>query len=199
MPIVYPTQTISQPSCINRLMKSFFKFLVEDAQEFSSAATSINKNKLPEAYTTIHKKMGWKPNTTHIDIGGGKFDNAVEFLGKLGVNAHVFDPYNRPEEHNTRVMKEMGRGADSASLFNVLNVIKEPEYRQEALQTAFRTLKPGGKIFISIYEGDRTGQGKQTKKDSWQNNMTTQAHLPEIKKVFPNARIEHGIIHGTKE
>jgi SAM-dependent methyltransferase len=181
-------------------MKNFKQFLLEDAQEFSSAATSINKTKLPEAYTIIHKRMGWKPDTTHIDIGGGKFDNAVEFLGKLGVKAHVFDPFNRPEEHNTKVMQEVGKeGADSASLFNVLNVIKEPEYRQEALQTAHSTLKPGGKIFISIYEGDRTGQGKQTKKDSWQNNMTTQAHLPEVRKVFPNARIEHGIIHGTKE
>ena len=181
-------------------MKSFKDFLVEDAQEFSSAATSINKSKLPEAYTTISKKMGWKPDTTHIDIGGGKFDNAVEFLGKIGVKAHVFDPYNRTREHNEGVMQAVGEGgADSASLFNVLNVIKEPEYRREALQTAHRALKPGGKIFISIYEGDRSGVGKQTKKDSWQNNMTTAAHLPEVQKVFPNAKIMHGIIHGTKE
>jgi hypothetical protein len=185
---------------LNRLMKRFKNFLVEDAQEFSSAATSINKTKLPEAYTTIHKRFGWTPESTHIDIGGGKYDNAVEFLGKLGVKAHVYDPFNRTEEHNQNVMKEVGNeGADSASLFNVLNVIKEPEYRQEALHTAHSTLKPGGKIFISIYEGDRSGKGKQTKKDSWQNNMTTQAHLPEVKKVFPNARIEHGIIHGSKE
>lgn len=181
-------------------MMNFKQFLLEDAQEFSSAATSINKSKLPEAYTTISKKMGWTPETTHIDIGGGKFDNAVEFLGKMGVKAHVYDPFNRSEEHNAKVMKEVGEGgADSASLFNVLNVIKEPEYRHEALKTAYSTLKPGGKIFISIYEGDRSGVGKQTKKDSWQNNMTTAAHLPEVQKVFPNAKIMHGIIHGTKE
>lgn len=181
-------------------MMNFKQFLLEDAQEFSSAATSINKSKLPEAYTTISKKMGWTPETTHIDIGGGKFDNAVEFLGKMGVKAHVYDPFNRSEEHNAKVMKEVGEGgADSASLFNVLNVIKEPEYRHEALKTAHSTLKPGGKIFISIYEGDRSGVGKQTKKDSWQNNMTTAAHLPEVQKVFPNAKIMHGIIHGTKE
>jgi SAM-dependent methyltransferase len=181
-------------------MKSFKHFLFEDAQEFSSAATSINKNKLPEAYSTIHKKIGWKPNTVHIDIGGGKFDNAVEFLGKLGVNAHVFDPFNRSEEHNSKVMENVGKaGADSASLFNVLNVIKEPEYRQEALRTAHKALKPGGKIFISIYEGDKTGVGKKTKADSWQNNMATAAHLPEVQKIFPNAKLQHGIIHGTKQ
>jgi hypothetical protein len=181
-------------------MQSFKQFLLEDAQEFTSAATSINKTKLPEAYSTIHKKMGWRKGTTHIDIGGGKFDNAKEFLGNLGVEAHVFDPYNRTPEHNQEVMERVGKGnADSASLFNVLNVIKEPQYREEALRTAHKALKPGGKIFISIYEGDKSGVGKKTKADSWQNNMATAAHLPEVKKIFPNARIQHGIIHGTKE
>lgn len=29
--------------------------------------------------------------------------------------------------------------------------------------------------------------------------MTTAAHLPEVRKVFPNARIEHGVIHATRE
>jgi hypothetical protein len=27
----------------------------------------------------------------------------------------------------------------------------------------------------------------------------TAAHLPEVRKVFPNAKIEHGIIHATKD
>ena len=181
-------------------MKSFKSFLVEDAQEFTSAATSINKSKLPEAYSTIHKKIGWQKGTTHIDIGGGKFDNAVDFLRGLGVDAHVFDPFNRTPEHNQRVMETVGEeGADTASLFNVLNVIKEPEYREEALRTAHKSLKPGGRVFISIYEGDRSGVGRKTKSDSWQNNMTTAAHLSEVQKIFPNAKIQHGIIHATKE
>lgn len=181
-------------------MKSFIKFLQEDAQEFTSAATSINKAKLPTGYSTVHRRFGWKPDTLHIDIGGGKFDNAVEFLGNLGVEAHVYDPFNRPEEHNQRVMERVSKeGADTASMFNVLNVIKEPEYRIEALRTAHSTLKPGGRIFIGIYEGDKTGVGKRTKADSWQNNMPTAAHLPEVREVFPNAKIEHGIIHATKE
>ena len=182
-------------------MKSFRNFLLEDAQEFTSAATSINKAKLPEGYSIVHKKLGgWKPNTVHLDIGGGKFDNAVEFLDKLGVRGMVHDPFNRSQEHNEAVMKEIGEaGADTASLFNVLNVIKEPEYRAEALRKAHAALKPGGRIFIGIYEGDRSGVGKKTKKDSWQNNMTTAAHLPEVLEVFPNAKIEHGIIHATRE
>ena len=181
-------------------MKKFKEFLVEDAQEFTSAGTSINSTKLPTGYSTVHRKIGWQKGTTHIDIGGGKFDNGVEFLQNLGVNAHVYDPYNRPAEHNKKVMETVGKeGADTASLFNVLNVIREPEYQEEALQTAHSTLKPGGRIFIGIYEGDRTGQGRQTKKDSWQNNHSTAAYLDTVRKVFPNAVLQHGIIHGTKQ
>jgi hypothetical protein len=182
-------------------MKKFIEFLLEDAQEFSSAETSINKTKLPTGYSTVHKKLGgFQKGSIHIDHGGGKFDNGVEFLKNLGVEAHVYDPFNRPEEHNKKVMDTVGKqGADTASLFNVLNVIKEPEYRQEALKTAHSTLKPGGRIFIGIYEGDKTGQGKKTKKDSWQNNAPTQAYLNDVKKVFPNAKLEHGIIHGVKQ
>lgn len=91
-------------------MKSFKTFFSEDAQEFSSAATSINKAKLPTGYTIVHKKFGWKPETTHVDIGGGKFDNAVEFLKDLGVEAHVYDPFNRTPEHNQRVMERVSKG-----------------------------------------------------------------------------------------
>jgi len=29
--------------------------------------------------------------------------------------------------------------------------------------------------------------------------MATAAHLPEVQKIFPNAKLQHGIIHGTKE
>jgi SAM-dependent methyltransferase len=181
-------------------MKKFKEFLAEDVQEFPSAGTSINKNKLPTGYSTVAKKIGWKKGTTHVDIGGGKFDNGVEFLKNLGVTAHVYDPFNRPEEHNKKVMETLGKqGADTASLFNVLNVIKEPEYRHEALQTAHRTLKPGGRVFIGIYEGDKSGKGRKTKKDSWQNNSPTQAYLEDVKKVFPNATMQHGMIHGVRE
>lgn len=183
-------------------MKKFKEFLLilEEKQQYSSAATSINKNKLPSGYSIIHKKFGWTPDTTHIDIGGGKFDNGVEFLQKLGVKGHVYDPFNRTEEHNNKVMETVGReGAHSASLFNVLNVIKEPEHQMGALETAHRMLKPGGKIFVGIYEGDKSGTGKATKADSWQNNQPTAAYLDTVRKVFPNAKLQHGIIHGVKE
>ena len=173
---------------------------LEEAQKYTSASTSINKSKLPKGYTTVGKHFGWTKGTTHLDIGGGRFDNAIEHLATHGVNAHVYDPYNRSEEHNTNALAKAGNGqADTVSLFNVLNVIDDPEHHTSALQLAHSSLKPKGKLFVGVYEGDKTGKGKQTGKDSYQRNEKIDAYLPTIQKVFPNARIHKGIIHATKE
>jgi hypothetical protein len=181
-------------------MKSFKKFITEDAQEFSSASTSINASKLPTAYTTIHREKGWRRGSRHIDVGGGKFDNAVKFLESQGVEGHVYDPFNRTEEHNKEVMARAGKEqSDTASLFNVLNVIREPEYRRSALETAHGSLKPGGRLFVSVYEGDRSRKGRKTKSDAWQNNLPLQDYLEEIKQLFPDAVIQRGVIRGTKK
>ena len=173
---------------------------LEEAQKYTSASTSINKSKLPKGYTTVGKHFGWTKGTTHLDIGGGRFDNAIEHLATHGVNAHVYDPYNRSEEHNTNALGKAGNGqADTVSLFNVLNVIDDPEHHTTALNLAHSSLKPKGKLFVGVYEGDKTGKGKQTGKDSYQRNEKIDAYLPTIQKVFPNARIHKGIIHATKE
>lgn len=45
-------------------------------QEFDSAATSINSNKLPAVYSMVD----FTPGQVVIDFGGGRFDNAVNYL-----------------------------------------------------------------------------------------------------------------------
>lgn len=173
---------------------------LEESQRFTSAATSINKSKLPKGYTAVGKHFGWEKGTTHLDIGGGRFDNAIEHLADHGVTAHVYDPYNRSEEHNTNAMSKAGNGqADTVSLFNVLNVIEEPEHHVNALRLAHSSLKPKGKLFVGVYEGDKSGKGKQTGKDAYQRNERLDAYLPTVQSVFPNAKIHKGVIHATKE
>ena len=48
---------------------------LEESQKFTSAATSINKSKLPKGYTTVGKHFGWEKGTVHLDIGGGRNRN----------------------------------------------------------------------------------------------------------------------------
>lgn len=174
---------------------------LEESQKFTSAATSINKSKLPKGYSAVAKHFGWEKGTVHLDIGGGRFDNAIEHLANNhGVTAHVYDPYNRSEEHNAASISAAGNGkADTVSLFNVLNVIEEPENHLSALRLAHSSLKPGGRLYIGVYEGDKSAKGRQTGKDSYQRNEPLDAYLPRIREVFPNAKLHKGIIHATKD
>ena len=110
-------------------------------QEYDSAATSINSNKLP----AIYKMVSFNPGDVIVDFGGGKFDNAVEYIKDKGATLCVYDPYNRSAEHNKevlRILRENG-GADAAVNSNVLNVIKEPEARKNVLENIARITKPG--------------------------------------------------------
>lgn len=80
--------------------------------------------------------VDFTPGQVVIDFGGGKFDNSVNYLKDKDVTLLVYDPYNRSAEHNKevlRVIRENG-GADAAINSNVLNVIKEPEARQQVLK-----------------------------------------------------------------
>ena len=179
-------------------MKTFKQHL-QEAQEFSSAGTS--QSQVAKGFSTVAKHIGWKPDTLNVDLGGGKYDHGVKFLAGHGVESHVLDPFNRPEEHNKKVaetVKARG-GADTVTLFNVLNTIKEPEVHLDVLKAAQSHLKPGGRLFISVYPGDNSGVGKQTKKDSWQRNEKLKAYLKTVHQVFPNAGIQKGVIHAINE
>lgn len=153
-------------------------------QEYDSAATSINSNKLP----AIYKMVSFNEGDVVVDFGGGKFDNAVEYIRDKGATLCVYDPYNRSAEHNKevlRILRENG-GADAAVNSNVLNVIKEPEARKNVLENIARITKPGAPIYITVYEGKGNGQEGPTK-SGYQLNRKTADYLEEIQEVFPDA------------
>jgi len=153
-------------------------------QEYDSAATSINSNKLP----AIYKMVNFNEGDVVVDFGGGKFDNAVEYIRDKGATLVVYDPYNRSAEHNREVLKILREngGADAAVNSNVLNVIKEPEARKNVLENIARITKPGAPIYITVYEGKGDGQEGPTK-SGYQLNRKTADYLEEIQEVFPDA------------
>ena len=152
-------------------------------QKISSAATSINSSKLP----AIFRMVKFQPDTMNLDYGGGRFDNAAEELAKMNVTNLVYDPYNRSSEHNSEVLKQVrtNGGADTVTISNVLNVIAEPEARQTVLRNAKKLVKPGGKVYITVYEGNKSGSGAETKA-GYQLNKDTKDYVDEISQVFDN-------------
>lgn len=158
-------------------------------QEYTSANTSINSTKVP----SLFKKVAWKRDSSNLDYGGGKYNTATKYLlaNYMCLN-FIYDPFNRSEAHNELIMSI--NDYDTATLSNVLNVIKEQEIRIECLKDIKKHLKPNGILYISIYEGNKSGVGKPTKKSCWQNNMRLKSYLPEVKQVFDSVEITRGYI-----
>ena len=77
-----------------------------------------------------------------MDIGGGRFDLATEFLAEQGVKNYLFDPYNRAEDVNISTLSflQSGNRADTATCANVLNVIAEPEARANVILEAAKVI-----------------------------------------------------------
>lgn len=160
------------------------------SQKYTSANTSINKTKVP----AIFHRIRWQPGTTNLDWGGGKYDTATEYLKRFQVKNVIYDPFNRSQEENAAALAGT---YDTATLSNVLNVIAEPEIRKEAVLGALGHLKPGGALYISIYEGNHSGRGRESKPDCWQCSMPLKAYAQELAWLHP--WITRGIIMIVKE
>lgn len=166
-------------------MELKFKNLAEAIkQEFSSAKTSIKQ------VAAGFKKVDWKAGTVNLDWGGGRFDLATEFLKQFGVTNYVYDPFNRSSAENAAALKSK---PDTLTCFNVFNVIKEDEIILDILEQWKKFHLSSGSIYIMTYEGDRSGEGRQTSA-GFQRNAKTKDYLPLIQEVFPSASAKSGMI-----
>ena len=158
----------------------------ETEQKYSSAATSINSSKLP----ALFKLVKFEEGSINLDYGGGKFDNVAEYLeDTYGATNLVYDKYNRTAEHNRDVLAQIRKngGADTVTCSNVLNVIAEESERLAVLRNCKRYLKSGGTCYITVYEGNGSGEEGPTKA-GYQLNRKTKDYEDEITSVFPGAK-----------
>ena len=159
------------------------------SQGFGSAATSLNQ------VASAFRKIKWKPGTVNVDIGGGRFDKATDYLKEQGVESMVFDPFNRDSEHNRKVAERVrDEKVDTVTCNNVLNLIDSEQSRANVILQAAKALKEGGTAYFSVYEGDKSGVGRQTKADSWQNNRPTKDYVGEVEKYFDDVTVKNGVI-----
>lgn len=149
--------------------------MASKTQQITSAATSINSKKVPRLFGLV---KDWKPGTHNLDFGGGRYDTATTYLAARGVTNHIYDPYNRSQEENRAALDCYDY--DTCTISNVLCVIKSHKARVEALTDTFFRVKDGGKIYITVYEGDKSRVGRETKKDCWQNNQPLSTYYEEI-------------------
>ena len=160
-------------------------------QAFDSADTSINSGKLP----TVYSKLEFTNGCTVLNYGGGKFNNTIEFGNANGFTDLIFDPFNRTSEWNSEIVETVNKsGIDLAILSNVLNVIKEATVRGFVLDVLANTLGENKPLFVTVYEGDRTGDGRQTSRSAWQENRKLKEYTVEVKEHFAHVKTRYNTI-----
>lgn len=154
-------------------------------QSYSSKNTSINSKRLP----AIYNKIKWRSfsGQTVLDIGAGKYTQHIkDFLSLWGIHYVPFDPYNCSAEDN---LYASCVHPDVVICSNVFNVIKEKEVIYD-LYKMIRSFEVP--YFITVYEGDKSWIGRETKKDCYQRNETIDAYIMNYLDG-----IKHGVITGT--
>jgi len=145
-------------------------------QEHTSAKTSVNM------VPTLFKRVT-EFGKLNLDIGGGKFDTASEWLlENHGCKNLVYDPYNRTATQNSYALRH-AHDLDTITVSNVLNVIKEKERRAAVLDMTAHYASPDTKVYITVYEGDRTGKGRETR-CGYQLHRKTEDYIKEISEFF---------------
>lgn len=146
----------------------------------TSRNTSINKERVPAIYAKLVKHGVYG---SHIfDVGCGKWTKHISSFAKENAICtywHGYDPFNQTREHNAKVAgiawdEKMDlnekRNPNVFISSNVLNVICGENRQREYLHSIFRMMKDCDECYITVYEGDKSGIGKLTKKDCWQEN-----------------------------
>lgn len=159
-------------------------------QEFTSKRTSINTKKLPAIYSKLdlNKLVGKKI----FDYGAGKPETCQIIrneLWKYRIEYIPYDKYNLPEELNRQNLASAVR-ADAFICSNVLNVIKEDAIIQNIIETiAYKSLRSNTQFnhkpfFFTIYDGNKSGIGRQSQDDCWQRNQKLQSYLDDFNWGF---------------
>lgn len=162
------------------------------AQTYTSKATSINSARLPAVYG----KATFSASLV-FDYGAGKHTDHIEEHVKALHKVYLpYDPYNQTEDTNrvsvTIVLNAMYvRFPVDVVCSNVLNVIDdEREIQRIAHHIEEITSTTGGTGYVTVYEGDRSGSGRQTGADQYQRNEPLRNYL----RFFRNATIHDNMI-----
>jgi hypothetical protein len=172
-------------------------------QQISSKATSIRQ------VPALHKwarRNGYMPTGACVlDFGCGGYDDGMEYVYSQGAKWWGYDPHHRAPSCNNMAL-ELICGYDVVLVANVLNVIAEENARAQTIRLACSGMLPPRTswhpsattddrqvVLFSVYEGDRTWEGRETSK-GWQANRPTASYVQEIMDALSHAQGEYSVV-----
>ena len=135
----------------------------------------------------------------NLDVGGGYHKDATLYLAERKVKNVVYDHIHKSAEHNAKAISfviGIG-GSNSVTLSDVLNVIPSWRDRDAVLYYSKFLARKSAPIYIGVYEGDKSGVGKMTRK-GWQANLEISEYEKAIANRFEIVSIKDGVITAIK-
>ena len=192
-------------------------------QKRSSKNTSVNISKLPRVYNRVDwsRYASLSSNYHIIDVGCGRIETQKLIRDKLKKhkihNFYPMDPYHECIVDHSIVQQCVDNNINNKVVIcsNVLNVIDDDAALSSIIQKLCDIivirLSDGtyrmNPCYITIYEGNKSGVGKETKKDCWQRNERLSAYLKKFndyikQKYNHNAnffKTKYGMIVGATQ
>lgn len=156
------------------------------SKPITSAYTSVNKEKVPALFTLAVSRKLIRPGDSVLDYGCGRWpENVREYLRTIGVDVVVScDPNWFPIPLGFH-SGQAGEGYDLVCLSSVLNVIQNPADRRQALSAAWKAVKPGGRMLVTVYEADGSGASGPSKDGCWQERRKLRSYMEdELARYF---------------
>lgn len=141
--------------------------VTETKQKYTSEKTSIST--INKIYKLL-PEMGYKTKTRILDFGCGAYDRNQKEAEKNGYIWLGYDPYNRSLEENKITLDCLEYESPHVIVCsNVLNVLDNTNTIMNVLGQLYDYADNETDIYITIYEGDKSGIGKVTTKGYQRN------------------------------
>lgn len=151
-------------------------------QKYSSKMTSVNTSKAPVVWKKLNLTL-FKDHVNVVDYGAGRKATSEKVYLLLAtlfeaqgtkLNYFPYDPYWQEEGVNRNAISCLTYHGtcDLCVCANVLNVV---DY--DTIVSIIKEVTKAKNWIFQIYEGDRTGEGKETKFDCFQQNKLTKDYV----------------------
>lgn len=159
---------------------------------YEQSITSAKTCRRITAYGTTFVGDNYLAGTKVLDFGGGKFDDAKNYLAERKIKCEVYDPYNRTHEENSQAINAK---YDVLLCNNVLNTLTDDVIENAIMDMVLVMKHCGIEVgYVTVYERTRNGVGELTAKDQYQRNEKTESYVELLSKYFQNVSVKKKVI-----
>ena len=145
---------------------------MELIQTHTSKNTSINKEKFPRIYT--HINWSYLKGMRVLDYGCGRYTEHIrKFMWLYDIEWHGYDPYWQIDSLNEEALHSNPDIVICSNVFNVLDNYRDVTRIHDYIRYKLNPIY----FFYTVFEGNRSKIGKETKKDCWQRNEPLEGYL----------------------